>query len=95
MRFYDTMFLGRQYVEAALRSVNTGCSHVFRPPTDLAGTKKAIPCGAGVGILAVNDGIRGVQRSKITLYATPYQLPDQVWQPGCHAREGDQQGQNG
>ncbi|MBZ0215477.1 MAG: quinohemoprotein amine dehydrogenase maturation protein [Fimbriimonadaceae bacterium] len=56
--FQDMKALGRQYVDAALRGVNIGFSNMHQLMTDLAeGTKKAIPCGAGVGMLAVDgDG---------------------------------------
>jgi len=54
--FYDMKVLGRQYVAAALRGTNIGFSNMHQLMTDLAdGTKKAIPCGAGVGMLAVDN----------------------------------------
>ncbi|MEM7224753.1 MAG: quinohemoprotein amine dehydrogenase maturation protein [Pseudomonadota bacterium] len=50
--------LGELYVQAALRGENTGFSNMHQLITDLAeGTKKSLPCGAGVGLLAVDkDG---------------------------------------
>ena len=47
--------LGERYVEAALRDENIGFSNMHQLMTDLAdGTKKAVPCGAGIGMLAVD-----------------------------------------
>ena len=55
--FRDMKRLGELYVEAALRDENIGFSNMHQLMTDLAdGTKKAIPCGAGVGMLAVDKG---------------------------------------
>ncbi len=50
--------LGESYVEGALRGENTGFSNMHQLMTDLAqGTRKSLPCGAGVGLLAVDkDG---------------------------------------
>ncbi len=50
--------LGSRYLEAALRGENTGFSNMHQLMTDLwRGTRKALPCGAGVGLLAVDkDG---------------------------------------
>ncbi|UWQ64712.1 quinohemoprotein amine dehydrogenase maturation protein (plasmid) [Leisingera caerulea] len=50
--------LGRLYVEAALEGRNIGFSNMHQMMNDLyEGRSKALPCGAGVGMLAVNhDG---------------------------------------
>lgn len=53
--FDDMKALGRRYVEAACRGENTGFSNMHQLLTDIAqGTKKAVPCGAGLGLLAVD-----------------------------------------
>ena len=53
--FRDMKRLGARYVEAALRDENIGFSNMHQLMTDLAeGTKKAVPCGAGLGMLAVD-----------------------------------------
>ncbi len=47
--------LGEAYTEAALRDQNIGFSNMHQLMTDLAeGTHKSLPCGAGVGLLAVD-----------------------------------------
>lgn len=47
--------LGVRYLEAALVDCNNGFSNMHQLMTDLyEGTKKALPCGAGVGLLAVD-----------------------------------------
>lgn len=47
--------LGGQYLAAALRGGNTGFSNLHQLMTDLhEGRRKALPCGAGVGLLAVD-----------------------------------------
>lgn len=50
--------LGRRYVEEALEGRNIGFSNMHQMMNDLyEGRSKALPCGAGVGMLAVNhDG---------------------------------------
>lgn len=53
--FEDMKTLGRRYVEAACRGHNIGFSNMHQLLTDIAqGTKKAVPCGAGLGMLAVD-----------------------------------------
>ncbi|MCO8143673.1 quinohemoprotein amine dehydrogenase maturation protein [Rhodovulum tesquicola] len=53
--FEDMKTLGRRYVEAAIRGENIGFSNMHQLLTDIAqGTKKAVPCGAGLGMLAVD-----------------------------------------
>ncbi|WP_018634150.1 quinohemoprotein amine dehydrogenase maturation protein [Neomegalonema perideroedes] len=53
--FEDMKTLGRRYVEAACRGENIGFSNMHQLLTDIAqGTKKAVPCGAGLGMLAVD-----------------------------------------
>lgn len=53
--FEDMKTLGRHYVEAACRGENIGFSNMHQLLTDIAqGTKKAVPCGAGLGMLAVD-----------------------------------------
>jgi len=53
--FADMKVLGRRYVEAAIRGRNVGFSNMHQVITDLAaGTRKAVPCGAGLGLLAVD-----------------------------------------
>ena len=56
--FNDMKTLGRRYVEAACRGENIGFSNMHQLLTDIAqGTKKVVPCGAGLGLLAVDkDG---------------------------------------
>lgn len=47
--------LGAQYLEAALAGGNTGFSNLHQLMTDLhEGRRKSLPCGAGVGLLAVD-----------------------------------------
>ncbi len=47
--------LGNQYLAAALVGRNTGFSNMHQLMTDLhEGRRKALPCGAGVGLLAVD-----------------------------------------
>jgi uncharacterized protein len=53
--FEDMKVLGRRYVEAAIRGENIGFSNMHQLLTDIAqGMKKAVPCGAGLGLLAVD-----------------------------------------
>ncbi|QJD18397.1 quinohemoprotein amine dehydrogenase maturation protein [Paracoccus sanguinis] len=55
--FEDMKSLGRRYVEAAIRGENIGFSNMHQLLTDIAqGMKKAVPCGAGLGMLAVDKG---------------------------------------
>lgn len=56
--FADMKSLGQLYVEAALRDENIGFANMHQLMTDLSdGTKKSVPCGAGIGMLAVDgDG---------------------------------------
>jgi uncharacterized protein len=52
--------LGEEYLEAALRGENIGFSNLHQLLTDLVdGRAKSLPCGAGVGMLAV-DGEGGL-----------------------------------
>ena len=52
--------LGEDYVQGALRDENIGFSNMHQLLTDVAhGMAKALPCGAGVGMLAV-DGDGGL-----------------------------------
>lgn len=56
---FDAMkVLGGRYLEAALEDRNIGFSNMHQLMADLYdGTKKALPCGAGLGMLAVDkDG---------------------------------------
>lgn len=47
--------LGWQYLEHALRGANSGFSNMHQLMTDLhEGRRKSLPCGAGVGLLAVD-----------------------------------------
>lgn len=47
--------LGRHYADAAVRGENIGFSNMHQLMTDLMeGTSKALPCGAGLGMLAVD-----------------------------------------
>jgi uncharacterized protein len=47
--------LGEKYLSAALQSHNTGFSNLHQLMTDLhEGRRKSLPCGAGVGLLAVD-----------------------------------------
>ncbi len=53
--FEDMKALGRRYTDAACRGENIGFSNMHQLLTDIAqGTKKAVPCGAGLGMLAVD-----------------------------------------
>lgn len=48
--------LGQRYVEAALENRSIGFSNMHQLLTDIhEGTKKALPCGAGVGMVAVDN----------------------------------------
>lgn len=53
---FDNMkTLGLRYLEAAKRDVNIGFSNMHQLMTDLSeGTTKSLPCGAGLGMLAVD-----------------------------------------
>ena len=54
--FDEMKALGRAYEAAAIRGENTGFSNLHQLMTDLhEGTRKALPCGAGVGMLAVDN----------------------------------------
>lgn len=47
--------LGKKYLQAALTGHNTGFSNLHQLMTDLhEGRRKSLPCGAGVGLLAVD-----------------------------------------
>ena len=47
--------LGRSYLEGAVRGLNIGFANLHQLMTELHdGTRKLIPCGAGVGMLAVD-----------------------------------------
>ncbi|MCV6589385.1 MAG: quinohemoprotein amine dehydrogenase maturation protein [Marinobacterium sp.] len=47
--------LGRRYLSAALENRNTGFGNMHQLMTDIhEGNKKQLPCGAGVGLLAVD-----------------------------------------
>lgn len=47
--------LGYHYLEGALRGENNGFSNMHQLMTDLVeGTRKSLPCGAGLGMLAVD-----------------------------------------
>ncbi|WP_404385426.1 quinohemoprotein amine dehydrogenase maturation protein [Caenispirillum salinarum] len=49
--------LGEAYVQGALEGRNIGFSNMHQLLTDIAaGTRKAVPCGAGLGMLAVDKG---------------------------------------
>ncbi|MBV0933627.1 quinohemoprotein amine dehydrogenase maturation protein [Marinobacterium weihaiense] len=50
--------LGKRYLEAALRNENFGYGNMHQLITDMyEGNKKLVPCGAGIGLLAVDkDG---------------------------------------
>ncbi len=56
--FIGMKVLGHMYLEAALENRNIGFSNMHQLMTDLAeGTRKSLPCGAGLGLLAVDkDG---------------------------------------
>lgn len=48
--------LGQEYLEAALQNRNLGFSNLHQLLSDLyEGRKKSLPCGAGVGLLAVDS----------------------------------------
>ncbi len=58
-RVYESLKrLGRCYMKAAMDGENIGFSNMHQLMTDLHdGTKKSLPCGAGIGLLAVDkDG---------------------------------------
>lgn len=53
--FTSMQALGREYVAAALRGENNGFSNMHQLMNDLyEGRRKSLPCGAGVGLLAVD-----------------------------------------
>lgn len=53
--FEQMKALGREYEAAALKGENTGFSNMHQLMTDLyEGTRKSLPCGAGLGMLAVD-----------------------------------------
>ena len=53
--FANMKKLGEKYLEAALRNETIGFSNLHQMITDIhEGTKKALPCGAGVGMVAVD-----------------------------------------
>lgn len=53
--FNDMKALGERYVDAALRGENIGYSNMHQLLSDITnGTRKAVPCGAGLGMLAVD-----------------------------------------
>ena len=53
--FANMKQLGRQYLDYALEDRNNGFCNMHQLMTDLyEGTKKALPCGAGLGLLAVD-----------------------------------------
>jgi uncharacterized protein len=53
--FHNMKVLGKEYLEAALEHRNIGFSNMHQLITDLhEGNKKALPCGAGVALLAVD-----------------------------------------
>ncbi len=56
--FQGLKTLGQRYLEAALHDENIGFSNMHQLMTDLwQGTRKSLPCGAGIGLLAVDkDG---------------------------------------
>ncbi len=54
--FSDMKKLGLQYQKAALESKNIGFSNMHQLITDIyEGTKKALPCGAGAGMVAIDN----------------------------------------
>jgi uncharacterized protein len=54
--FDSMMTLGRAYRDDALKGRNNGFSNMHQLMSDLyEGRKKALPCGAGVGLLAVDN----------------------------------------
>ena len=53
--FGQMKILGGRYEKAALAGENTGFSNMHQLMTDLyEGTRKTLPCGAGIGMLAVD-----------------------------------------
>lgn len=56
VQVFDNMkALGRRYLEAALENRSIGFSNMHQLMTDLHhGTSKALPCGAGVGMVAID-----------------------------------------
>ena len=56
--FVGMKVLGHMYLDAALEGRNIGFSNMHQLMTDLSeGTRKSLPCGAGLGMLAVDkDG---------------------------------------
>ena len=54
--FSNMKVLGRRYLEAALQGRNIGFSNMHQLMSDLhQGARKTLPCGAGVGLLAVDN----------------------------------------
>jgi uncharacterized protein len=55
--FANMKTLGEMYADAACKGQNIGFGNMHQLMTDLAeGTTKSLPCGAGVGLLAVDTG---------------------------------------
>ena len=55
--FANMKTLGRMYADVACAGGNNGFGNMHQLMTDLAeGTTKSLPCGAGVGLLAVDTG---------------------------------------
>ena len=56
--FHNMKQLGLRYLEAALQNKSIGFSNMHQLMTDIwEGTKKALPCGAGAGLVAIDkDG---------------------------------------
>lgn len=53
--FTNMKKLGKKYLEAALKNQNIGFSNLHQLITDLhEGSKKTLPCGAGVGMVAID-----------------------------------------
>ena len=53
--FTNLKALGRKYRDAALKGESIGFSNMHQMLTDIhEGTKKALPCGAGVGMVAID-----------------------------------------
>ncbi len=68
--------LGREYLQLAIKGSNSGFSNMHQLMTDLhEGRRKSLPCGAGVGLLAVdrNGGLNLCHRftgSELPLFGT-------------------------
>lgn len=76
--FENMKLLGRKYIDAAIEGKSIGFSNMHQLLTDIhEGTKKALPCGAGAGMVAIDHsgGVNLCHRftgSDLPLFGTVY-----------------------